>query len=58
VRLTWAGHEFLDAARDEQRWIKVKESVEGLGGIPFEVVRAELLEMAKQEASGLLPRTK
>ena len=27
IRLTWAGHDFLDAARDDTLWRKAKESV-------------------------------
>ena len=55
VRLTWEGHEFLDAARDELRWNRLKEAVASLGSIPFEIVRVALLEMVKQEASARLP---
>jgi hypothetical protein len=50
VRLTWQGHEFLDAARDERRWAKVTGALEGLGSVPFEIVGDALLEMARREA--------
>jgi hypothetical protein len=31
-RLTWEGHEFLDAARDEKRWKKAMSTVKEKGG--------------------------
>ena len=55
VRLTWDGHEFLDVARDESRWKQLKESIARVGSIPFDMVRAALLEMTRREASGHLP---
>jgi hypothetical protein len=37
-RLTWAGHEFLDAIRNDTVWNKVKETVKEKGGaIPLEM---------------------
>lgn len=43
--LTWAGHEFLEAARDNSRWEKVKRLVvEKTGSLPFEVLKAGLLQ--------------
>jgi DNA-binding HxlR family transcriptional regulator len=50
VRLTWEGHEFLDAARDETRWQRAKESTARAGGVPFQILKAVLLEMVEQEA--------
>jgi Hypothetical protein (DUF2513) len=45
VRLTWAGHEFLDAARQEGRWQKAKEIVkEKTGGLSFEAIKALLIK--------------
>lgn len=38
VRLTWAGHEFLDAARHDSVWKKfLKQVAEKGGSIPFSV---------------------
>jgi DNA-binding transcriptional ArsR family regulator len=51
VRLTWKGHELLDAAREERQWQKAKEAVEKVGGVPFEVIATILLEMARQETN-------
>jgi hypothetical protein len=49
VRLTWEGHEFLDAARDDRRWDKLMESLQEVGGVPFGILKDILLEMARQE---------
>jgi hypothetical protein len=32
IRLTWTGHEFLDAARDEDNWQRATTSVAKAGG--------------------------
>lgn len=46
-RLTWAGHEFLDAARNDTVWNKAKDMVKEKGGaIPFEVLKALLVKLA------------
>lgn len=48
-RMTWAGHEFLDAARNEALWSEARRRVEKrLGSAPFEVVRELLLELARE----------
>jgi hypothetical protein len=54
VRLTWQGHEFLDAARDDTRWNKAKDAMNKAGGFVFEVGKALLIELMKQQ---LLPKT-
>jgi predicted transcriptional regulator len=47
TRLTWAGHEFLDAARNESVWNNTKEVVKDKGGaIPFEVLKDLLIKGA------------
>lgn len=46
-QLTWAGHEFLNAAKDSSIWAKAKTHVIGpTGGVAFTV----LLEWLKAEA--------
>ena len=47
TRLTWEGHEFLDAARDDERWEKAKSSISKVGGWSFEVIKPILIELAK-----------
>jgi Hypothetical protein (DUF2513) len=45
-RLTWQGHDFLDAARDDTIWAKAKKHVMSAGAWSFAV----LLEWLKLEA--------
>ena len=47
VDLTWKGHEFLDAARDERRWRRAASIVERQkGAVPFQVLEDLLLRLA------------
>jgi hypothetical protein len=44
--LTWAGHDFLDAARSFETWEKAKETFKEKGmGMPFEVLKALLVKI-------------
>jgi hypothetical protein len=46
-RLTWKGHDFLDASRDESIWLKAKETIlKPAASITFSL----LLEWLKEEA--------
>lgn len=46
-RLTWSGHDFLDAAKNDTVWNNAKEIVKDKGGsIPFEVLKALLIKLA------------
>ena len=49
TRLTWEGHEFLEAARDDTRWNKAKDTMAKTGGFVFEVGKALLIELMKQQ---------
>ncbi|MDP9314290.1 MAG: DUF2513 domain-containing protein [Chloroflexota bacterium] len=43
--LTWAGHEFLDAARNETVWNSTKQVVKEKGGaIPFDLLKDLLIK--------------
>lgn len=43
-RMTWSGHEFLDAARNEELWKETRTRVEkGTGAAPFSVFHELLL---------------
>jgi hypothetical protein len=43
--LTWEGHEFLDAARNETVWNRTKEEVKQKGGaVSFEVLKHLLIK--------------
>lgn len=48
-RLTWRGHEFLEASKDNARWSKVKEAMEGAGGFVVEVAKTLLIELMKRQ---------
>jgi len=48
VRLTWEGHEFLDAAREPSRWEQTKDLINNIGGASIPVWMALLTEFAKK----------
>lgn len=49
LRLTWAGHEFLAAARSESIWKKVREQVKKAGvQVPISVLEELLKQFIKQ----------
>ena len=51
--LTWEGHEFLEAARDDARWNRTKKLVvEKAGGLAFEALKFALIQGIKSQ---LLP---
>ena len=51
--LTWQGHEFLEASRNEKMWSKAKTLIKSKSGaLSFDVLKALLISMAK-EAVGL-----
>ena len=57
-RITWAGHEFLDLARNEDIWNRAKAAIEReLGTIPF-VVLEELLVRHVRETLEAPPRSR
>jgi len=46
--LTWKGHEFLDAIRQENTWSKIKEIIKDKGGsLSFEVIKVVALHGIK-----------
>jgi hypothetical protein len=49
ISLTWAGHEFLDAARDNTRWNSAKRKVmDTTGGLALQFVSALLMHGGKK----------
>jgi hypothetical protein len=57
-RITWTGHEFLDAARNEEFWSKAKRRIErDVGAAPFQVVYELLIQMMN-ESLNAAPRKK
>jgi hypothetical protein len=54
-RLTWAGHEFIDAARSDTVWQKTKTIVrEKTGVLTFEALKLGLAEVVKGLLTGTL----
>jgi len=48
-KLTWAGHDFLDAARNDTVWNSAKEKLISVGGsASLEILKALLVQTAKQ----------
>lgn len=45
LRLTWQGHEFLEAARDDSRWNEAKGLMQKTGGFVFDVVKSVLEQL-------------
>jgi len=47
-RLTWQGHELLDAIRNESIWSKTKSSIIDKGGaMTYELVKSVAIDLAK-----------
>jgi hypothetical protein len=52
-RLTYAGHEFIEAARRDSLWQKAKSVVlEKTGGLSLDVLKAVLVKIATDAATG------
>jgi len=47
-RLTWEGHDFLDAARPPDRWNKAKGIVGKIGGVSFHILQSILTDLMKK----------
>ena len=54
LRLTWEGHEFLDAARSTTNWTKAKSVIGGVGSFTLEIVKKVLADIALQSARSAL----
>jgi hypothetical protein len=55
IGLTWAGHEFLDAARNNTTWNRAKHAIVEKGGaVSFEILKAYLTAKSR-ELLGLPP---
>jgi hypothetical protein len=49
LRLTWAGHEFLDAARENNIWNQAKDKISKVGGATIPIWTAVLTEIIKKQ---------
>ncbi len=47
--LTWKGHEFLDLARDPERWNRAKAIIAKVGGAPISVWMKVLTDLTLRE---------
>lgn len=54
--ISWYGHEFLSASRDNKRWAKVKEVIQKVGDIAYPVIIKMLIEDGSQAATKLLSK--
>jgi hypothetical protein len=50
VSMTWDGHEFLEASRDEGLWSKAKQAAASSGGMVLDVLKAVLIGLATSAA--------
>jgi len=53
-RLNWSGCEFLDACRDEGRWMKAKVVIDEMKGASFDIIKAVLIDLMKRQVSTIL----
>ena len=53
-RMTWFGHDFLEASRDEKRWAKAKEIFKKVGGATFDIMLQILTKMMKDKVDQIL----
>lgn len=52
-RLTWAGHEFIEASRDESRWHKALNLMkEKGGGMVLDVLQSVLIQLMTKSVLG------
>ena len=53
--LTWEGHDFLDACRDDTRWNRAKEIVSEMGSsVTFDVLKSLLVQLALSQLPKLI----
>ena len=52
--LTWAGHDFLDAAREPERWKKAQGIFNKMGGVTLDVAKSVLTNLMTQQANQLM----
>lgn len=48
-RLTWEGHEFLEASRDDNNWTKAKDIMAKSGGFIFDIAKEVLIQIIKNK---------
>jgi hypothetical protein len=53
-RLTWQGHQFLNACHDEGRWAKAKDIFRQAGGVSFDVAKEILAQLMIRSATAVI----
>ena len=53
-RLTWEGHDFLDACRDDSRWNTAKGVLNNMGGASVDVIKMVLIKLMETQALALI----
>lgn len=51
TKMTWKGHEFLDLARDQDRWNRAKAIVANIGGGPISIWAKVLTDLAMKNVA-------
>lgn len=54
-RITWFGHDFLDASREETRWNKAKEIGVKIGGVTLEIMLQILKDLMLSQLKQVMP---
>ena len=49
TRLTWAGHEFLDASRENHTWDQAKDAINKVGGASISIWLALLTQLIEKK---------
>jgi len=49
TRLTWAGHDFLEASRDEKRWKQAKKIAGKVGVFTLEILKQVLTQLIQTQ---------
>ncbi len=47
--ITWQGHEFLDAARNDTTWQKARSLTKNVGGVTFDVLKQLLISWGSSQ---------
>jgi hypothetical protein len=55
--LTWKGHEFLDLAREQERWNRAKAVIAKVGGAPISVWMKVLTDLTLQGVDTVATKT-
>ena len=57
TRLTWKGHEFLDLARDQERWNRARAIIARVGSAPISVWVKVLTDLLLQSVEAVVAKS-